>query len=174
MWRHVRAPAAAAVLVVLGAACGSSSPASGLTGFGATVASWNAAHTKDASYAGMPAYGPTISTPQGPSPQFVQVTVQSGVISQYIEVLPKNTSLATAKKDALANLPSTAVAKSFVVTSSCAFWNFTSDAVAGALGSNQIAVEMAYDDASGSPYWEPANVNTLTFQTGRGETSDVC
>ena len=35
-----------------------------------------------------------------------------------------------AKKAALAILPSTAVAKSFVVTSSCAFWNFTSSAVA--------------------------------------------
>jgi hypothetical protein len=170
----MRAPAAAAVLVVVGAACGSSSPGSSLTGFGATVASWNASHTKDANYAGLPAYGPTISTPQGPSPQFVQVTVQGGVISQYIEVLPNNTSLAAAKRAALANLPSTAVAKSLVVTSSCAFWNFTSSAVASALGSNQVAVEMAYDDASGSPYWEPNNVNTLTFQTGRGETSDVC
>ncbi len=169
----MRAPAAAAILVAVGA-CGSSSPASSLTGFGATVAAWNATHKKDANYAGLPAYGPTISTPQGPSPQFVQVTVQSGRVSQYIEVLPNGTSLATAKKAALANLPSTAAAKSFVVTTSCAFWNFTSNAVASAVGSNQVAVELAYDDASGSPYWEPNNVNTLTFQTGRGETSDVC
>ncbi len=173
MWRHVRAPAALAVLVLVGA-CGGSTPASGLTGFGATVAAWNSAHPKATTYAGLPAYGPTVSTPQGRSPQFVQVQTQDGRISQYIEVLPNNTSLAAAKRAALANLPAGAVAKSFVTTTSCAFWNFTSDEVDTALGSPQIAVEMAYDDSSGSPYWIPGNVNTLTFQTGRGESSDVC
>jgi hypothetical protein len=173
MWRRVRAPAAAAVLIFAGG-CGGSTPASSLTGFGATVAAWNNAHSKASTYAGLPAYGPTISTPQGPSPQFVQVEIQSGRISQYIEVLPNGTSLAAAKRAALANLPSTAVAKSFVTTTSCSFWNFTSDDVGTALGSPQIAVEMSYDDSSGSPYWIPNNVNTLSFQTGRAESTDVC
>ena len=173
MWRHVRAPAAAAVLVLAGA-CGGSAPASGLTGFGATVAAWNSTHATASSYAGLPAYGPTVATPQGRTPQFVQVQSQNGRISQYIEVLPNGTSLAAAKRAALANLPPTAVAKSFVTTTSCAFWNFTSDDVGTALGSPQVAVEMAYDDSSGSPYWIPNNVNTLTFQTGRGQSTDVC
>jgi hypothetical protein len=173
MWRRLRAPAATGILL-MAAACGGASPSSTLTGFGATTAAWNTAHKSAGSYAGLPAYGPLISTPQGKSPQFVQVQIQSGRISQYIEVLPKNTSLADAKKAARANLPASAVAKSFVVTSSCAFWNFTSDAVGTALGSNQIAIEMAYDDASGSPYWLPNSVNTLTFLTGKGQLTDVC
>jgi hypothetical protein len=155
------------------AAC-SSTPASNLTGFGATTAAWNAAHKKAPSYAGYPAYGPTVVTPQGRMPQFSEVQSQSGRISQYIEVLPNGTSLSAAMKAARASLPSNAVAKSLVVTTSCAFWNLTSGDLRAALGSDQVAVEMSYDDASGSPYWMPANVNTLTFQTGRGDSTDVC
>ncbi|HEY5024866.1 MAG TPA: hypothetical protein VII76_07805 [Acidimicrobiales bacterium] len=169
----MRAPVAAAILVLTGA-CGGSSPASSLTGFGATIAAWNNAHTQAASYAGLPAYGPVVSTPQGRIPQYSEVQLESGRVSQYLEVLPNGTSLATAEKAARANLPSSAVAKSFVVTTSCAFWNFTSTIVNDAMGSPQVTVEIAYDDASGSPYWMPNNVNTLTFQTGKGSSSDVC
>jgi hypothetical protein len=172
MWRRVRAPAAAAILVAT-AACGST-PASNLTGFGATTAAWNAAHKMAPPYGGLPAYGPGVVTPQGRIPQFSEVQSTSGRISQYIEVLPNGTSLAAAMKAARASLPSTAVAKSFVVTTSCAFWNLTSDELKTALGSDQVAVEMSYDDASGSPYWMPTNINTLTFQTGRGDSTDVC
>jgi len=160
--------------LLLAAACGGSSPTSSLTGFGATIAAWNSAHPKGSVYAGLLAYGPTVATPQGPMPQFNGVQLQSGRVSQYTEVLRNGTPLAAAKKAALANLPSSAVAKSFIVTTSCAFWNFTSTAVNDAVGSPQVAVELAYDDASGSPYWMPGNVNTLTFQTGKGSSSDVC
>jgi hypothetical protein len=174
MWKRLRATAATGILLLAAACGGSSSPSSNLTGFGATTAAWNAVHKSAGSYAGLPAYGPLFSTPQGKSPQFVQVQIQNGRISQYIEVLPKNTSLVGAKKAARANLPASAVEKSFIVTTSCAFWNFTSDEVGTALGSNQIAVEMAYDDASGSPYWLPNSVNTLTFLTGKAQSTDVC
>jgi len=173
MSKRLRAPVAAAILVLAGA-CGGSSPATSLTGFGATIAAWNRAHPQATSYAGLPAYGPAVSTPQGPTPQYSQVQLDSGRVTQYVEVLPNGTSLAAAKKAARANLPSSAEAKSFVVTTSCAFWNFTSTAVDDAVGSPQVAVEIAYDDASGSPYWMPNSVNTLTFQTGKGSSSDVC
>ena len=123
---------------------------------------------------GIRAYGPLVETPQGRVPQFTEVQTTNGRVSQYIEALPKNTSVTAAMKAARANLPSSAVAKSFVVTTSCAFWNLTDDVVLPALGSNQVAVEMAYDDTSGSPYWMPESVNTLTFQTGRGDSTDVC
>jgi hypothetical protein len=172
MRRRLGATAAAAILVAA-ASCGSS-PSSDLTGFGATIGAWNAAHKMAGSYAGYPAYGPLIKTPQGRIPQFSEVQTTDGRVTQYIEVLPNNTSLRAAMKAARANLPSTAAAKSFVVTTSCAFWNLTDDALRPALGSNQVAVEMAYDDTSGSPYWMPGNVNTLTFQTGRGDSTDVC
>ncbi len=156
------------------AACGSSTPSANLTGFGATNAAWDAAHKRVALYAGLPAYGPTVDTPQGPVPQFIQVQSQSGRIWQYIEVLPEGTSLAAAQKAARANLPSDVVVKSFVTATSCAFWNLTSAELGAVLGSPQVAVEMAYDDSSGSPYWLANNVNTLTFQAGKGQSTDVC
>ena len=167
--------AGATVIVLLGAACGGgSSPSSSLTGFGATISAWNSAHKQDPDYAGFAAYGPKISTPQGRIPQITQVMSDGGRVSQFIEVVPENSSLADAEKAALAQLPPGAVPKGLVVTDSCAFWNVTSDALQSALGSPFVAVEMAYDDASGSPYWLPDSVNTLTFQSGRAQASDVC
>jgi hypothetical protein len=97
-----------------------------------------------------------------------------GRISQYIEVLPNDTSQAAAKAAALENLPSDVRTVSFIVTASCAFWNLTSHDLKITTGSSGVAVELAYDDPSGSPYWLPDNVNTLTFNTGQAESSDVC
>lgn len=39
-----------------------------LTGWGATLAAWNANHKRDADYEGLPAYGPMVATPEGPTP----------------------------------------------------------------------------------------------------------
>jgi hypothetical protein len=155
----------------------------GLTGFGATLANWNATHSKDADYEGEPAYGPIISTPEGPTPQFINVMAGSGHISQYIESLPDDTSLAAAKTAVLANLPADAVARSLNLsntaaaagqTSSCAFWNLSSAQLGEAVGSPLVSIEMAYDDSNGAPYWRPNDVNTLSFIFGRGLTTDVC
>jgi hypothetical protein len=173
MGRQARLAVATAVLM-LAAACGSSSPASNIKGFGATISSWDSAHPKDANYAGFPAYGPKVSTPQGKTPQFSQVMTDSGRITQFIEVLPKNSSLADAEKAALAQLPSGTAPKGLVVTGSCAFWNLSSALLQSAVGSPFIAVEMSYEDASGSPFWLPNTVNTMTFQSGKGQANDVC
>jgi hypothetical protein len=59
-------------------------------------------------------------------------------------------------------------------TSSCAFWNLSSDELGQATGGPLVTVEMAYDDSAGAPYWRPSDVNTLTFEMGRGLTTDVC
>lgn len=165
---------AASAILALAAACGSPTPGANITGFGATISAWNGAHTQTHNYAGFPAYGRTISTPQGKTPQFTQVMTDSGRISQFIEVLPKNSSLATAEKAALAQLPSGTAPKALVVTGSCAFWNLSSATLTSAVGSPFVAVEMSYEDASGSPFWLPNTVNTMTFQTGKGQSNDVC
>jgi hypothetical protein len=169
----VRVSAATAILL-LAAACSSPTPGSNITGFGATVSAWNGAHKQTHNYAGFTAYGRTISTPQGKTPQFTEVMTDSGRITQFIEVLPKNSSLATAEKAALAQLPSGTAPKALVVTGSCAFWNLSSATLQSAVGSPFVAVEMSYEDASGSPFWLPNTVNTMTFQTGKGQGNDVC
>jgi len=137
------------------------------------VAIWNTAHHADPDYARVPAYGPTIATPQGPMPQFVEVTSVDGHVTQYTEALRAGTSLADAKAAALLNLPSTVRTVSFIVTPSCAFWNLTSDDLKTATGSPDVVVEMAHDDSLGSS-WQPDGVNTLTFSTGRARSSDSC
>jgi hypothetical protein len=166
--------AAATAVLVLAAACGSPAPGPNITGFGATISAWNRAHTQTHNYAGFPAYGPSISTPQGKTPQFTQVMSDGGRVTQFIEVLPKNSTLSTAEKAALAQLPSGTAPKALVVTGSCAFWNLSSATLKSAVGSPFVAVEMSYEDASGSPFWLPNTVNTMTFQTGKGQTNDVC
>jgi hypothetical protein len=173
MGQWVRLAAATAILM-LGAACGSSSPASNITGFGATISAWNGTHKQVANYAGFPAYGREISTPQGKTPQFTQLMTDSGRVAQFIEVLPKNSSLGDAERAALAQLPPGTAPKDLVVTSSCAFWNLNSATLQSALGSPFVAVELSYEDASGSPFWLANTVNTMTFQSGKGQANDVC
>lgn len=156
---------------------------SGLTGYGATIAAWNATHTKDPDYEGLMAYGPTIATPEGPTPQFIDVTSDGQRIIKYIEVLPDGTSLDEAQTAVRVDLPSDAVAQSLNIshtaaalgqTSSCAFWNLSSATLGSDTISPYVEVEMSYNDSVGAPYWRPNNVNTLTFIFGRGLTTDVC
>jgi len=129
------------------------------------------------------ASGPTVQTPEGPTPQFIDVTTAGNQIIKYIEVLPDNTPLAEAETAVMANLPSDAVAQSLNIshtastvgeTSSCAFWNLSSPTLGRATISPLVEVEMSYNNSVGAPYWRPNDVNTLTFIFGRGLTTDVC
>lgn len=52
---------------------GTTFPTYGLSGYGATIVAWDEVHSSDANYEGFPAYGPIISTPEGPTPQFIEV-----------------------------------------------------------------------------------------------------
>jgi len=170
MARRSYLPAVVAIALLV-SACGSSGPE--LTGFGATLATWNAAHHEDRDDAGLRAYGPSVATPQGPMPQFVEVMPVDGRVTQYVEVLRIGTSLADAKEAVLLNLPSTIRTVSFIVTASCAFWNLTSPDLKTATGSPSVMVEMAHDDSLGTS-WQPGGVNTLTFNTGRARSSNTC
>lgn len=155
-----------------------------LTGYGATVAEWDTKHTKDRDYEGLPAYGPTLSTPEGPTPQYIGVQIDGHRVIQYIETLPSGTSLAEAKALVIPNLPPDAVAQSFVIDTtgspdgqSCAFWNFDSAILRSDPNDflfPEIAVELAYDNEVGAPYWRPNDINTLSFLQGVQSATDVC
>ena len=155
-------------------------PTYGLSGYGATIVAWDKFHSSDPKYEGFPAYGPIISTPEGPTPQFIEVQNDGTNITQFIEVLPDGTSLASAKQIVLESLPFDAVAQSFDVSyqdGSCGFWNLISQSLvaAGQGGANgSVSIEMAYDDSNGAPHYEPSNVNTLTFEAGTNDSSSTC
>lgn len=158
----------------------STGPSNGLTGYGATIHAWDEAHSSDGKYEGFASYGPTVSTPEGPTPQFIAVQNDGSNIISFIESLPDGTSLAAAKQIALESLPSDTLPQSFVVSDqngSCGFWNLTSQTLAtagqgGAGGS--VSIEMAYDDSNGSPHYEPNNINTLSFEIGINDSSGTC
>jgi hypothetical protein len=155
----------------------STAPSNGLTGFGATVSSWDASHTSDPSYEGFPAYGPTVSTPEGPTPQFIEVQSAGGIITQFIQVLPDGTSLSSAMSIAMQSLPPDSSPSSFVQSNqngSCGFWNLSSQMLAAAGESSGITIEMAYDDSNGAPHYEPNDINTLTFESGTNDSSGTC
>jgi hypothetical protein len=160
-------------------------PAPTLTGYGATLAAWKGSHVKDANYVGFPAYGPTVSTPMGPQPQYIEVQDDGTRITQFIESLPEDTPLSTAQTDVLEAMPSDTVAGALDIANqgqsspgeSCAFWNLQSPTLAavGAGGANgEVVVEMAYDDENGEPTYRPNDINTVTFEVGANDSSGTC
>jgi hypothetical protein len=152
-----------------------------LTGYGATVPVWSSNHTPVPDFEGFPAFGPTVQTPLGPSPQYIDVIEQGNQIDQYVELLPEGTSLDVAKAIARRELPPDTSTRSFVVATdrtgqSCAFWNLWSTTVRSSVhdGRGSLSIEMAHNDANGLLSYRPDNVNVLFFGPGRRDATAVC
>jgi hypothetical protein len=83
-----------------------------LTGFGATTASWNAHHQADPNFTAGSSYDPTpgLAPPGDPTrdDRYYGVNVQNGLILNYSERFAAGTSLASAKAQAMGELPSDA------------------------------------------------------------------
>jgi hypothetical protein len=156
---------------------GTTFPTYGLSGYGATMVAWDKFHSSDGNYQGFPAYGSIISTPEGPTPQFIGVMHAGNQITQFIEVLPTGTSVASAKQIALQSLPYDSTPLSFYVSyqnGSCAFWNLSSPTLTAAGMGADVTIEMAYDDSNGAPHYEPNDINALTFEAGSNDSSGTC
>lgn len=155
-------------------------PTPAITGYGATLAEWKATHARDKDYLGLPAYGPSVQTPGGPTPQYVGVQDDGQRIIEFIESLPEGTSLAEAQTDTLAQLPSNTAPGALDISNqngSCDFWNLDSPTLAavGAGGNNgEVVVEMAYDDANGEPTYKPSDINTITIEVGQNDSTGTC
>ncbi len=155
----------------------SPSPTASITGYGATLSVWTRAHPRNGSYQGLPSYGPTVTTPEGPTPQFITLNASGGWVNFFIESIPAMT-ITAAKAQVMDLLPSATVVDSFVVAhdttgDSCAFWNLASPTLAGAGrgGVNgEVVVEMGYDDTAGAPSYRPDEINTLSFEEGANPT----
>jgi hypothetical protein len=142
-WETANANASARRIAVAGS-WHPSGPA--LTGFGATLAQWNAAHKLDLSVPARNAYLPRVTGPDADDSDTWQVvTVADGrVISYTVNLAP--TSLRSAEARARQELPAnTRVLWKHTFGGTCAQEQFESVTVAAALGDGQVNVE--FDNA---------------------------
>jgi hypothetical protein len=127
----------------------SSSPAAAgttaLTGFGATLSQWKAAHTLDVSASAQDAYLPHVAGSTDGEDTWQVVTVADGrVISYTLNVAPS--SVRSAEARARQELPADArMLWTRTVAGSCVQEQFESATLAAALGNGQINVE--FDNA---------------------------
>jgi len=133
---------AAAVPATAPAAASAATSGPALTGFGATVAQWKAAHRLDRSVPARDAYRPQV----GGEDTWQVVTVVGGrVISYTLNVAPS--SLRSAEARARREMPAdTRVLWARTVAGSCSQEQFESATLAAALGDGQVNVE--FDNAS--------------------------
>jgi len=120
-------------------------PGRGLTGFGATLTEWKAAHKLDTSVPAGNAYLPQVD---GYEDTWQLVTVAGGRISSYtLNVVPS--SLISAEARARREMPTDArVLWTRTVPGTCAQEQFKSATLAAALGDGQVNVE--FDNAASS------------------------
>lgn len=118
-----------------------------LRGFGATLAQWKAAHTLDPSVPARNAYLPQVADSGGEDTWQVVVAVDGRVTSYTLNVVPS--SLKSAEERARQELPSdTRVLWTHTFGDTCTQEQFSSAALAAALGDGQVNVE--FDNAISS------------------------
>jgi hypothetical protein len=126
-------------------------PSLTLTGFGATTASWNAHHQADPHFTAGSAYNPTPGlAPPGDSTRddrYYGVNPQGGHVTSYYERFAAGTSLASAKAQAMRELPSDAHVLWSATKDACTQMGVTSARLGAALGAggNGVLVEFTSD-----------------------------
>jgi hypothetical protein len=160
--------AISALAVASGAETGFASSTT-LSGFGATVGDWTKAHPKNLS--GCPAgtcYGGFVTTGGQRQTQFILAQTNDGRIVGYVQNIADGTSLADAKAQALALLPSDTKTISFSVQhdgGTCADWNLRSATLGKALksygdGHGNIGIELNTLLTDGSDGYNTRDINT--------------
>lgn len=111
-----------------------------LTGFGATTASWDAHHQADPNFTAGSAYDPTpgLAPPGDPTrdDRYYSVNSQNGHITSYSERFAAGTSLASAKAQAMREMPSDAHVLWSATKDTCTQMGVTSARLDTALGAN--------------------------------------
>ena len=133
----------------------------GLTGFGASVAQWNAHHSSD----GGTDYGPTFSLLSGSQHEWTAATPSGGRIVGYTRAMPQGTSIAAAKQAILDELPSDATTGLYQIETNCAIWGLQSSTITAVLGpqpwgdtQGQIGVVLYSLDSGGNKFFDPNDV----------------
>jgi outer membrane murein-binding lipoprotein Lpp len=140
-------------------------------GFESTTAAFAAANPPTSTYDTFPAYGPTVASPIGPSPEFVAEIISNRRIIQLLQSLPADTSISAARAEAMSLMPADTKLVSFLVAPAsdnggCAFLNLRSGELAPLGRYGFVTVELAYDNQNGAPSYVPSNVNTATYEQG--------
>jgi hypothetical protein len=151
------------------AATATSTPQVRITGFGATDADWNRAHTPDPDFASDSVYDPdpTLPTINGHTgAKYVTVTHQNGRVTVYTLNLHPRTTIDQAKGIALQEFPPDTHILWFTVKDACAEMEVQSAILAAALGApplgdpqGQAYVELDSALPDGTATYNATNIN---------------
>lgn len=157
-----------------------------LAGMGATPAEMKAAHGVSYIKGGLCSaaphcFGPGMHNNEGFTYLFTADTFQDGVLTDYTQAFPTNTSAATAESEILRWLPSDAHMGAITILhkgGSCAVYTITSATLAKVFSAHPkiqdpngvIAVEMQYVNSNGNDVYNPSNVEDATLDAGEGPT----
>lgn len=160
--------AASTMLAPVASTAPSAAGADGITGFGATVAAWDATHRPDARYDPGSAFDPTPGLGPDERHDAKYFAVQAADrVTTYSMRLPRGSSLAEARAAALAELPPDGKALWTAARDTCAQLELRSQALANALGgTGMVFVEVSTETAAGDVGYSPKNANELFVTLG--------
>lgn len=147
---------------------GSNVSAPTVSGFGATTAAWNAAHTADPHYATGAAYNPDPALPASVGDDYAAVQHEEGRVLGYFYNF-KNKPIAAARADVLrTQFPRDAKVAWFVTKRTCAQMMVTSATLGYALGSKTIgdphgAALVEFSSGKADNSYSPGAVNQALF-----------
>jgi hypothetical protein len=177
-WVLMGALAIAASTACSSGSGGNAAPA-GLTGFGATVAAWDAAHSADTS-ANLQAgccFDRVKGLGYGARDRFILVSGDSGIIDGYEENFAEGTSIGRAKKIVAQSFPSDMTTMWERKLRTCYQWQVTSPTLASILGapkigepSGDVFIEFDSDNASLHPTYLADDVTDATVGLATSQT----
>jgi hypothetical protein len=142
-----------------------------VVGYGATRATWDRLHVADPRLDPGAGYDPTpgLGASERGDDRYFEVT--GDPVIQYSERLPHGTSIASAKRAALAELPSDGRIVWFTTRDTCAQMELQSSRLEAAMASDapplgQVFVEVATETSQGDSGYDPRNANELIFIIG--------
>jgi len=147
-----------------------------LTGYGATVAAWNAHHTPDPDFDPGAVYDPDPSLPKingHTGAKYVEVNAGDGRILNYVMNLPASTKLPQAVVIAEAELPADAKILWQAKLDSCVQLEFVSPTLGRYVGKDatQVLVEFEDVDADGDSTLNPTVFNGATLGPDNSATA---
>lgn len=188
--RRLVAAGAVALLMLGLSSCGSSSNVPELTGFGATTATWNAHNHKRPSVgpgctSPFACYGDSVEAPDGPVPQFTDVSTSHDRIIGFTYNMASNTSQDRAMQLVKGLLPEDAKVTTTGQIGSppdtCLVWNLRSAKLAEALPSSignkegNIGVLFStFAPTGGFTSFDPNNVNEARLTITEYKLSGFC
>ncbi|HEY5111466.1 MAG TPA: hypothetical protein VII67_03950 [Acidimicrobiales bacterium] len=157
-------------------------------GIGATLSAFTQAHGEDhnqrCSLKNV-CFGPLISnSDSGEVYEYTAVVITRGIVTSYWQSFPTHTTLASAQRQMLTDLPGVTHVSKLVLgkafpTGTCGFFNIHDSSLAKTLGkfqdpSGTIGVEVSYGAPDGNSAYSPGNVQSAVLLAFPYKLSDGC